>query len=62
MAMFACERCGRQAYLLENCMTCSKAVCRACEKSAQRIGKTKRLVICGTCWSDLAKRGRFKSA
>lgn len=56
-----CERCGNVAIVPERCGYCEKLLCRACEKSAKRIGKTKRFVICRTCWGDLRKRRKFKA-
>jgi hypothetical protein len=56
-----CERCGKEAYLLEQCEYCNRKVCVACEKSAKKVSRIKRIVICKSCWSDMKKRGAFKS-
>ncbi len=56
-----CERCGKFIIVPERCGYCEKLICRECEKSAKRIGKIKRMVICRGCWGDLKKRKKFKS-
>jgi len=56
-----CERCGKEVYLLEQCEYCNRKICVQCEKSAKKISRTKRTVICKDCWTDLKKRGAFKS-
>jgi len=57
-----CGRCSRPTYNPEKCGYCSRIVCRSCVKSAKRVGKVRRLVICRDCWSDLSRRKAFKSA
>ena len=56
-----CERCSGQEYTLEKCNSCSKMVCEACKKSAKRVKKVTRYVICKDCWTDLKKRSKFKA-
>jgi len=48
-------------YTLDKCGSCGKAVCKSCEKSAKRVKKVTRVVICKDCWGDLKKRKRFKA-
>ena len=47
--------------MLEKCNSCGKMVCQACEKSAKRVKKVTRYVICKDCWTDLKKRAKFKA-
>ncbi|MBI4399287.1 hypothetical protein HY570_00925 [Candidatus Micrarchaeota archaeon] len=56
-----CERCSAQTYMVEKCNYCNKQLCRDCEKSAKRIAKTRRYVICKDCWGDMKKRSEFKA-
>ena len=56
-----CERCSAQVYMLDKCSSCGKEVCKSCEKSAKRVKKVTRVVICKDCWGDLPKRKRFKA-
>jgi hypothetical protein len=56
-----CERCSKQVFQAEKCNYCSRFVCESCEKSAKRVKKTSRYVICKDCWSNTALRGKFKS-
>ena len=57
-----CERCGREAYKYNVCGYCSRKVCYDCLKSSKRVSKTEKAFICKDCWSDLKKRGKYKSA
>lgn len=57
-----CERCGREVYFLEKCDYCGRKVCVGCEKSAKKLSRVRRIVICKDCWTDLRKRKAFKSA
>ena len=57
-----CERCGKPTHLVRVCEYCKKSLCRACIKSAKRIEKVSRLIICKGCWGSIKKRRRFKSA
>ena len=36
-------------------------VCMSCEKSAKRVKKVRRHVICKDCWGDLKIRSKFKA-
>ena len=36
-------------------------VCESCKKSAKRVKKVTRYVICRDCWTDLKKRAKFKA-
>ncbi len=56
-----CERCSDQCYTTEKCNYCSKNVCEACKKSAKRVKKVRRFVICKDCWGNIAKRSKFKA-
>ena len=56
-----CERCSGQAYLVEKCDYCARMVCLSCEKSAKRVDKVRRYVICKDCWGDLKIRKKFKA-
>ena len=56
-----CERCSQQVYYVEKCDYCGKNVCLLCEKSAKRIKKVRRAVICKGCWGNLKTRSRFKA-
>jgi len=56
-----CERCSGQEYTLEKCNSCSKMVCESCKKSAKRVKKVTRYVICRDCWTDMKKRAKFKA-
>ncbi len=47
--------------MLEKCNSCGKMVCESCEKSAKRVKKVSRVVICKDCWSDMKKRSKFKA-
>ncbi|MFA6329151.1 MAG: hypothetical protein WCX64_00510 [Candidatus Micrarchaeia archaeon] len=60
-----CEKCGREAHLLEECGQCKRKVCHACEKSSKlsrRRVKGERHVICKTCWGTPSKRTAYKAA
>jgi hypothetical protein len=60
-----CEKCGREAHLLEQCGQCKRKVCHDCEKSSKlsrRRVKGERHVICKTCWGTHSKRTAFKAA
>ncbi len=56
-----CDRCSESMHFLEKCEYCQKMVCVNCEKSAKRVRKLRRLVICKTCWGNLKSRKLFKS-
>lgn len=56
-----CERCSSQDYTLEKCNYCSKFVCESCKKSAKRVKKVDRYVICKDCWGKLKLRSKFKA-
>ncbi len=56
-----CERCSQQVYYVEKCDYCAKAVCLLCEKSAKRIKKVRRAVICKGCWGNMQARHKFKA-
>ncbi|MFA6214298.1 MAG: hypothetical protein WC717_03405 [Candidatus Micrarchaeia archaeon] len=56
-----CERCSSQQYMLEKCNSCGRMVCESCEKSAKRVKKVARHVICKDCWGDMGKRAKFKA-
>ena len=60
-----CERCSREAHLLEQCGQCDKKVCHDCEKSSKisrKVMKGVRHVICKSCWTSPKKRTAFKAA
>ena len=60
-----CEKCGREAHLLEQCGQCKRRVCHDCVKSSKlsrQIVKGARHVICKPCWTSPAKRTAFKAA
>jgi len=56
-----CERCSSQVYMVEKCNSCGKMVCQSCVKSAKRLKKVSRVVICRDCWGDMKKRSKFKA-
>ncbi len=56
-----CDRCKREIFKSENCSYCNRNICDRCIKSAQRVKKVTRLVICNDCWTDTAKRKLFKN-
>ncbi|MCX8174918.1 MAG: hypothetical protein N3E51_01810 [Candidatus Micrarchaeota archaeon] len=56
-----CDRCSNQVYALEKCNYCEKHVCEACKKSAKRVKKVDRYVICKDCWGNLKHRADFKA-
>ncbi len=59
-----CERCGKEAHLIEPCHTCGKKVCHDCEKSSRlsrKIQKGQRLVICTGCWGTPSKRTKYNA-
>ncbi|MCX6769647.1 MAG: hypothetical protein NT051_03125 [Candidatus Micrarchaeota archaeon] len=56
-----CERCSGQNYMLEKCDYCSKFACQSCTKSAKRLKKVRRLVICKDCWGKIETRKKFKA-
>ena len=47
--------------MVETYNSCGKMVCQSCVKSAKRLKKVTRLVICKDCWGDLKKRSKFKA-
>lgn len=55
-----CDRCSNQSYFLEKCEYCAKNVCVNCAKSAKRVQKIRRLLICKGCWGNLRSRSKFK--
>ena len=60
-----CEKCGREAHLLEACDQCKRKVCHDCVKSSKlsrKIVKGARHIICKTCWGTHAKRTAYKAA
>ncbi len=57
-----CERCGRDVHKHLICNSCNRKICNDCIKSSKRISVTEKAVICKDCWSDLKKRGKYKSA
>lgn len=57
-----CERCHKEAHYLEACMTCSRQICRACQKSGKTADKTHRLLICKDCWTSIPKRRQWEQA
>ena len=57
----SCERCKREIYKYVTCDYCGRKICNNCVKSSQRESKTKKLVICKDCWSDMPKRKLYKS-
>ena len=59
--MLICERCSDQCYMVEKCDSCGKKVCQSCEKSAKRLKKVRRVVICKDCWGKLKLRSKFKA-
>jgi hypothetical protein len=56
-----CDRCSKQVYLVEKCGSCGKSVCESCKKSAKRVDKVARYVICKDCWGDIKTRSKFKA-
>jgi hypothetical protein len=56
-----CDRCSKQAYAVEKCGNCKKSVCESCKKSAKRVNKVARHVICKDCWGSLKARTSFKA-
>lgn len=56
-----CERCGREIYKYVTCDYCGRKICYDCIKSSENASKTKKLVICKDCWSNLPKRKAYKS-
>ena len=56
-----CDRCSEQVYLVEKCGSCGKSVCESCKKSAKRVNKVSRHVICKDCWGNIKARSKFKS-
>lgn len=56
-----CERCSKHVYAVEKCGSCGKSVCESCKKSAKRVNKTDRHVICKDCWGNLGSRRKFKA-
>ncbi len=57
-----CEKCSADIHKFETCGYCNKKICNDCVKSSRRVSKTVRIVICKTCWSDMDRRKKFKSA
>ena len=47
--------------MVEKCDSCGKKVCQSCEKSAKRLKKVRRVVICKDCWGKLKLRSKFKA-
>jgi len=62
MPVVMCERCSGETHEPEKCMGCGKKLCRNCVKSLKKLHKLERIAICKTCWSDMGKRSKFKSA
>jgi len=56
-----CERCKKEVHFVEKDMFCDRTICINCTKSSKKPEKTKHVVICKDCWSNLPKRGKFKS-
>ena len=56
-----CERCSSACYTTEQCEYCKKKVCESCKKSAKRLKKVRRVVICKDCWGKLKVRSKFKA-
>ena len=56
-----CERCSNQCYGYEKCNYCGKSICNDCAKSAKRVKKVTRYVICKDCWGNLKSRSKFKA-
>lgn len=56
-----CDRCSQAVHYVEKCDYCAKSVCVMCEKSAKRIRKIRRAVICKNCWGTLSTRKKFKA-
>jgi hypothetical protein len=46
--------------MLEKCEYCKRMVCETCEKSAKRVKKVNRYVICRDCWGKIPLRSKFK--
>ncbi|MEM0475512.1 MAG: hypothetical protein QW343_01835 [Candidatus Norongarragalinales archaeon] len=57
-----CDRCGKPHYYFEPCDYCGERVCRQCQKSSKNASKTRRLVICKSCWTSSRKRKEFLAA
>ena len=47
--------------MVEKCNSCGKMVCESCKKSAKRVKKVTRYVICKDCWTNLKTRAKFKA-
>jgi hypothetical protein len=59
--LFICERCKKEIYKYEACNYCGRKICNDCTKSSARSPKTRRLVICKDCWSNMDRRHAFKT-
>ncbi len=59
---YVCDRCKRETPYVEECGYCMRKICRSCEKSSATHSKLSRTAICKSCWSDMRKRTKFKSA
>ena len=62
MIITLCDRCKNETHFSEKCNFCDRRICRDCLKSQKRLHKLERMTMCKTCWGDLGKRSRFKSA
>ena len=56
-----CERCSIPCHMIEKCDSCGKMACQLCVKSAKRLKKVRRVVICKDCWGNIGKRSKFKA-
>ncbi len=57
-----CERCGREVHKYNVCSYCNKKICNDCLKSSKKVSKIEKAFICKDDWSDMKKRGKYKSA
>ncbi|NYZ74734.1 hypothetical protein H0O03_00520 [Candidatus Micrarchaeota archaeon] len=56
-----CQRCGKEAHMVEPCDYCNRIACRSCIKSTRTVAKTIRRAICKDCWTKIPLRKKFKS-
>lgn len=56
-----CERCKKELFRFSGCNYCGRKICDSCMKSSQRTAKTKKLVICKDCWSNMKRRKQYKN-